>query len=247
MIQPMELTKKNLLITGGSSGIGRQCAIQASRLGARVTLIARNEEKLRETVSLMERPEEHAYYPFDLARTEEIEPLIGRIAAQRGPFDGFCHAAGIATVRLLKMSKPAFVEKMFRIHAGAFIEITRCLSLKQNLRDGASLVGISSLAAQKGNVSQGAYAAAKASMNGFIEPAAKELAVRKIRVNTVAYAMVDTAMFEEFLACGGDEKIMQKQLLGTIDVESAANAVMFLLGDACPYITAAVLPVYAGY
>lgn len=245
MINPMELTGKHVLITGGSSGIGRQCAIQASRLGARVTLISRNEERLRETIQRMDRPEEHAYYPFDLYETDKIEALVKTIAAERGAVDGFCHSAGIGTLRSIKSTKPAFVEKMFRIHVYAFIELIRCLSLKKNMNDGASLVGISSSASKIGHIAQGAYAAAKASMDGFLRPAAKEFAPRGIRINTVAYVMVDTDMFIEFQSFG-DTKLLEAQLLGIIDVESAANAVMFLLSDACKFITGSTLPVYAG-
>lgn len=246
MGNPMELTGKHILITGGSSGIGRACAVQASRLGARVTLIARNEEKMQETVFLTERPEEQAFYPFDLNQTGEIEALVKRIAAERGPMDGFCHAAGIGTARTLRMSKPAFVERMLRIHLLAFFELVRCLSMKEYLHGGASLVGISSVAGEKGNISQEAYGAAKAGMNGFVCPAAQALAPRGIRINTVAYAMVDTDMYQDFLDSGGDPTVMRRQCLGIIDPESAANAVMFLLSDACKYITGAVLPVYAG-
>ena len=246
MIQPMDLTGKHIVITGGSSGIGRQCAIQASKLGAKVTLIARREDKLKETIQQMERPEEQAYYVFDLSETDQIESFVKKIITQRGAVDGFCHAAGIATVRMLKVSKPSYVEKMFRIHMYAFVELLRCLSLRNNLNNGASLIGISSAAGEKGNPSQGIYGAAKASMNGLVIPIAQELAPRGIRINTVAYAMVDTEMYQNFLDYSSDPVIMKRQSLGIIDVESASNAVMFLLSDACKYITGAVLPVYAG-
>lgn len=247
MINPMELTDKHVLITGGSSGIGRQCAVQASRLGARVTIIARREEELRETIRMTERPEEHACYPFDLSETDGIEALVRAIAAERGPVDGFVHAAGIGTSRMLRSSKPAYVEKMFRIHGFAFVELVRCLAQKGHANDGASFVGVSSVAAERGYVSQGAYAAAKAGMDGFVRPASKELSGRKIRVNTVAYAFVDTEMYQDFLDCGGDPNIEDWQNLGVIDLESAANAAMFLLSDACGFITGSTLPVYAGY
>lgn len=248
MINPMELTGKHILITGGSSGIGRQCAIQASRLGARVTLISRREEKLRETIQMMDRPEEHAFYPFDLSQTDQIEALVERIVAERGAADGFCHSAGIGEVRAIKASKPAYVEKMFRIHEFAFVELLRCLVRKGRSNDGASFVGISSISAEGGIISQGVYAAAKASMNGLLGPAAKELAPRGIRINTVAYAMVDTDLYRETLEYNSEYgKVMEQQRLGLIDRDSAANAVMFLLSDACKYITASTLRVYAGY
>lgn len=246
MVNPMDLTGKHVFITGASSGIGRQCAIQASRLGARVSLTARNEERLRETIGMMERPGEHRYYVFDLQNTEGIGALIQQIVAEQGAVDGFCHAAGIAALRDIKMTKPMFVEKMMRIHSCAFIELIRCLSLRRNLNDGSSLVGISSVAAAKGSAAQTAYAGAKACMNGVIVPISQELAPRNIRVNTVAYGMVDTAMYQDFLSCGNQDMLMSRQLLGVIDLESAANTVMFLLSDACRFITGSVLPVYGG-
>jgi len=247
MINPMELTGKHVIITGGSSGIGRQCAIQASQLGARVTMIARDEKRLQEALHLMEYPEKHACYSFDLSKTDEIDKLIKMVISQRGRVDGLCHSAGIATMRMIKQTNPPFVEKMLRIHALAFIELVRCLSLKDNLNDGASLVGISSLSAVNGEAAQTAYAAAKACMNGFLHPASLELAPRKIRINTVAYGTVLTPMFYTFVENGGNIAVTDKQMLGKIDVKSAANVVTFLLSDACKYITGSVLPVYAGY
>lgn len=247
MINPMDLTGKHILITGGSSGIGRQCAIQASRLGARVSVIARREDALQETISMMDNLSEHAYFLADLNETDAIEELVKSIVAQRGAVDGFCHAAGIATVRTLKMSRPSFVEKMFRINTFAFFELVRCLTTKDRLNDGSSLVGISSIAAEKGYPAQSAYGASKAAMHGYLHPAALELNARKIRINTVAFAMVNTRMFDEFIENGGNVDLLKAQELGTIDIESAANEVMFLLSDAARFITASVLPVYAGY
>ena len=133
MVNPLDLTGKHIVITGASSGIGRQSAIQASRLGAHVTLIARSEEKLRETVGQMDQPALHACYAADLSETDQIEPLVQKIVSQRGAVDGFCHAAGMGEARPIRMIKPVFVERMLRIHTYAFIELVRCLSLKGNV------------------------------------------------------------------------------------------------------------------
>lgn len=247
MINPMDLSNKHIIITGASSGIGRACAIQASRLGAKVTIIARSEDRLKETISLMEGSSKHAYYVFDLNHIEEIEALIKKIVTEQGAVDGLCHAAGIANLRTLKFSNPQYVKKMFNIHIFAFVELVRVLSLKHNLNDAASLVGISSVAAERGNTAQGIYGAAKGAMNSFIKPVAKELAIRKIRINNVAYGMVDTQMYQEFLETGGDEDVIEQQYLGLIDTETAANAVMFLLSDASKFTTGSIIPVYAGY
>lgn len=246
MINPMDLSGKHIVITGGSSGIGRQCAIQASRLGAKVSLIARREDQLQETIRLMERPDDHQYYILDLCETEKIEELIKTIVAERGAVDGLCHAAGTAPMRMIRQTKPAFLESVLKLHALSFVELVRCLTLKKNLNDGASLVGISSSAVESGGISLAAYATAKASMNGFLHPAALELAPRKIRINTVAYSFVDTQMTQKATEEGLNPELIQSQKLGIIDVESASNAVMFLLSDACTYITGTVLRVYGG-
>lgn len=247
MINPMELSNKHIIITGASSGIGRACAIQASRLGAKVTIIARSEDKLMETINLMEGSSKHTYYVFDLHHIEEIEFLIKKIVTEQGAVDGLCHAAGIANPRTLKFSTPQYVNKMFNIHIFAFVELVRALSLKHNLNDSASLVGISSVAAERGNTAQAIYGAAKGAMNSFIKPSAKELAKRKIRINNVAYGIVDTKMYQDFLETGGDEDVVKQQYLGVIDTETASNAVMFLLSDASKFTTGSIIPVYAGY
>lgn len=250
MINPMDLSGRHIVITGGSSGIGRACAVQASRLGAEVTVIARSEERLRETISMLEDPQKHACYCADLSETDKIAELIQKVVDERGAVDGFCHAAGIGTVLPLKLTKPNFLEKMFRIHTFAFVECVRALALKKNLNDGASLVGITSVAAENGNTGQCAYSAAKGAMNSFIKPVAKELSGRKIRVNTVAFGAVDTPMSHAADECIGEDeikRIYEAQFLGAIDVETAANAVMFLLSGASKFTTASVLHVYGGY
>ena len=245
MINPLDLSNKHILITGGSSGIGRQCAIQASRLGAKVTLLARSEERLLETIHQSDHPEKHACYPIDLSETNCIEGLVKQIVTERGSVDGFVHAAGIAPVRMLKQTTPKFIEKMFRIHSYALFELIRCLSLGENLHDRASLVTVSSVAARRGNISQSAYGAAKASTEGFLNPIALELGHRGIRFNAIEYGFVDTVLAEDFMEYG-DLSNLKPQYLGVIDKESAANLVMFLLSDACPFITATVIPCGGG-
>lgn len=247
MINPMNLSGKHILVTGGSDGIGRECAVQASKLGAKVTIIARKEDKLIQTINLMESQQKHSYYSFDLSNINGIEELIKKIVAEQGPIDGLCHAAGYATPRPLKFSKQKYVYEMFTIHIFAFAEIVRVLSLKHNLNEGASLVGISSVAAERGNIAQSIYGAAKGAMNSFIKPVAKELGSRRIRINNVAYGIVDTNIYKEFLETGGDKEVINQQYLGIIDTETAANAVMFLLSDASKFTTGIVLSVYAGY
>lgn len=78
MINPMDLTGKHIVVTGASSGLGRQTCITLSQLGARVSLLARNAEKLKETLSLMEGTE-HKVYPYDVTQTDGIEGWLNKL------------------------------------------------------------------------------------------------------------------------------------------------------------------------
>lgn len=247
MINPMDLAGKHIVVTGASSGIGQQICIQASKLGARVSLIARNEEKLKFTISQMEGIN-HSYYCCDLMNVSEIETLVKTIVETNGPIDGVVHSAGISTNRPIKMLKNSFVEDMMTIHYFSFIELIRCFSSKNNYNEGAVFIGVSSVAAFRAEKSQAAYAAAKGAMNSVIHPLARELAVKNIRINTIAFGMVDTEMYRrDFIDVGGNnDELIKTQFLGIIDSVYAANAVCFMLSDVCKYLTGQTICYDAG-
>ena len=247
MTNPMDLTGKHILITGASSGIGRATCILCSQLGAKVSMIARNEERLKETLSLMEG-NGHGPYSFDLTQIEGIENLIKGIAAEKGPLDGAVHCAGISTGRPLKTAKYDYVSEMMQINFMPFAELLRILSSKRISSDGASFVGIASVASLSGEKAQGAYAASKAAINGLVHSAAKEMSTRKIRVNSVAFGMINTGMFESFEQAGGNlEALLSRQYLGVGEPLDAANAIAFLLSDASRFITGTTLIADGGF
>src|ERR1039458_2710767 len=90
---PMSLTRSTILVTGASSGIGRETAILLSSLNARVVLVGRNRERLGQTLSGLSG-EGHRIAAFDLARTEEIPQWFRSLASDMGPINGLVHAAG---------------------------------------------------------------------------------------------------------------------------------------------------------
>lgn len=246
MINPMELTGKHIVITGASSGIGRSASIQASKLGAHVSLIARNEEKLRETVSLMSG-DDHNVITADLSEIDKIDGIIADISDRFGAIDGLVHCAGLGINRPLKLAKPEFVEQITRLNYFAFVELIRAAAYRKRSNNGASYIGISSVAAVHGNKTQGVYSASKGAMNSVVHSFAKELASRDIRVNTIAFGMVDTDMYRGFLESGGNnEELLQDQYLGIIPPEYAGNAICFLLSDAGKYITGSTFNYDAG-
>lgn len=248
-INIIDLKDKHLLITGGSSGLGRMCAIRASLLGARVTLVARDREKLEEVMSQMQGCD-HSYIIFDLSQTDDIESLIKEVVATRGAVDGFCHCAGItgqSAIRTLKYSKPSYIKQMFCVHTEAFIELVRSLSLKKNLNQGASLVGISSIAAYRGDNGLMAYGAAKGAIDSFVKSVAVDLYKRDIRINNVAYGAIKSEAFQELQ--DNNERVNElfyNQYAGLIDSESAVNIILFLLSDAVKQMTGTTIEFFAG-
>lgn len=237
MINPMDLSGKHILITGGSAGIGRAAAVQASKLGAKISLVARSEDKLKETIGLLEG-DGHSFYIYDLNDTEGIQNLVKEIVQKDGPLDGLVHAAGIGLNRPVKLTKPDFLMDNLKIHFLAFSELIRAASARKNSNEGASYLGISSVASIHGNKTQGAYSAAKSAMNAVVHPYAKELAAKNIRVNTIAFGMVETDMYKGFLESGGNnEELLREQYLGVIPVDYAGNAICYMLSDAAKFIT----------
>lgn len=235
------------MIAGASSGIGRATAILASKLGARVSLIARREAELKETLNRLEG-EGHSYWPFDLVSFDGILPKVKEIVASMGPLDGLAHCVGIAQNRPLVVADPDYVHQVMDVNFNSFMELVRAVAKKKHINDQASIVAVSSVAAVKGNKSQGAYAASKAALSGLVPPLAKELAVRRIRLNAVAFGMIDTDMYTVFKENGGHvEDLEAEQYLGVGQPEDAARVLCFLLSDYARFITGTTLVADGGF
>lgn len=246
MINPMELTGKHILVAGASSGIGYTTAVLASQLGARLSLVARREDKLNETLKELEG-NGHRIYPFDLTQLDGIEGLIKTIVADNGAFDGFVYCAGISPVRPIQITKPEFVQSVFNINLFPYVELIRSIIKKKNCNDNASIIGISSVAAFKPNKTQTAYTASKAAINGMTKVIAKEVADRRIRINAVAFGMIHTKLYDDFLAAGCDESLLSDQYFGIGNPSDAANVLCFMLSDASKFITGTCLVADGGF
>lgn len=250
MINPMDLRGKQILVTGASSGIGRQTCITLSQLGAKVILIARNKEKLEETISMMEGSM-HRYYIFDLLQIDEIEAFIIQIVKDEGKFDGFVHCAGEGRLSPLKFTSYGVMDKMMKIHLFSFVEIIRVISKKKNINEGASIVGVSSVATIRADKGKVAYCTAKGAMDSTILPMAIELGQqRRIRVNTINPGWVKTDMYYGYIEEFGVEQMYEqekKAVLGSSEVLDIANVIAFLLSSASRMITGQSIVVDGGF
>ena len=125
----LTLENKSIIITGASSGIGRQCAISASQLGATVALLGRNKQRLEETFAGLQ-PGNHAIVSGDVTEYEQLEERVGLIVKQIGTIDGFIHAAGIEMTKPLRVMSHHDYELLFGINVISGFELARIISHK---------------------------------------------------------------------------------------------------------------------
>ena len=240
MINPMDLSGKKYIVTGASSGVGRQTCITLSQLGADVTLIARNEENLRKTISMME-PGAHDYYSYDLTDVDGIEALVNNAAAKCGKYNGLVHCAGIAPIVPISMSKYSFIKELMDLNFFSFVELARVMSKKKNSIEGASFVAVSAAASKIADKAKLGYISTKGALDSAVRAFAVELGLsRKLRFNTVNPGWVRTDMYEGSIETVGQErmdKMLSHHIFGILQPVEVANVIAFLLSDAASKIT----------
>ncbi len=250
MINPMDLTGKHIIVTGASSGIGKETAQQIAKLGAKASLISRSEDKLKLVKAVLEGTG-HNIFPFDLKNISGIEGLIKNIVEKQGPADGLAHCAGVGDMRPLQVTNFDFIHEIMLINFYSFIELTRTISKKRNYNENTSIVVVSSAASKKGDKSKTAYCASKGALDSSIRSIAKELATKRIRVNSVLPGFLKTEMYDLYLENVGkdsfEKNVLSHQYYGMGEPIDAANAIAFLLSDASKFITGTGLIVDGGY
>jgi NAD(P)-dependent dehydrogenase (short-subunit alcohol dehydrogenase family) len=249
MYNLVDLSNKHILITGASSGIGKEIAIVVSKLGARVSLVGRNKETLIQVLSQLEGSG-HFLYEFDITNHIEIESLINSIVQNSGAFDGFVHSAGIEMTRPLKMLKVNHYKDVFDINTISALEITKFITKNNNATNNASIIFISSIVGLLGQPGKTAYSASKGALIAASKCLALELASKGIRVNTILPALIETEMSSKILDSMTEEsktKILQMHPLGFGKPSDIANSAAFLLSPASKWITGVEFIIDGGY
>ncbi len=249
MINPLDLTGRAILVTGASSGIGRETARLISQLGARVILVGRSEERLEETLRSLDGGG-HRAEPFDLSLTDEIPLWLKSISASSGPLHGLVHSAGIQRLRPLRVLTSAVLQEVMRTNLDAAVSLTKGFRQKGVFAANASVVLLSSVMSLVGQAGVTAYAASKGAINAVTRALAVELAPEHIRVNCVAPGYVETEMAAALWSSLTQDQrsaIESMHLLGVGKPRDVANAVAFLLSETARWITGTVLVVDGGY
>ena len=247
MNNPFSLAGKTILVTGASSGIGQATAIACSRMGGRMVLTARNQERLQSTFNELEKNgEEHLQLIADLTSPDEVKALVAALP----PIDGLVLCAGNSTTLPLQFGTREKFDSMFDINFFAPVELLRLMYKKKVLNKGASVVLISSIGGTHSFMpGNGVYGASKAALNSVMKYAAREYASRKVRVNSICPGMVDTPLIhrgtitEEQLA-----EDAKKYPLGRYGrPEDIANGAIYLLSDASDWLTGHDLVIDGGF
>ena len=232
------------LVTGGSRGIGKACALHLAQAGYNVVInYAGNEEAANNTVSELEALGVKAEaVKFDISNHDEAQEAVAKIIEKYGRIDVLVNNAGITRDGLfMRMSKENWDAVINTNLTGAFNVTQPVIKVMMKQRSGA-IVNMASIVGIYGNAGQANYAAAKAGLIGFTKSLAKELASRNIRVNAVAPGFVQTDMTKSLDSAQISEHIPLKRLG---DADDIAGAVKFLAVDAT-YVTGQVLQVDGG-
>ncbi|MGI5923177.1 MAG: SDR family oxidoreductase [Lentisphaerae bacterium] len=251
IFNPMTLTDKRILVTGASSGIGRACALYASRLGARVILSGRRLDALEKTRLDMENSSTHTVVAGDLSEVAFATALVEQ-AVMDGKLDGFVHAAGICPALPIGVIATEQLTESMQVNYFAFLLLMKAFAKKKHVNPGFSAVAISSVSAAAGWPAGTLYAGSKGALSAAVRALAIELAPKGTRVNAVCPSNIHTPMFDALAGSGLNDdaalaKLKEKQPLGIGEPEQVAAAVCFLLSSASSFITGVNLPVDGGY
>lgn len=246
---PFSLEGKNIIITGASSGIGRKCAIDCSRMGAKVICIGRNEERLQETLSQMDG-DGHVKYTYELSMVDGIKELVSQIVVEKGKLDGMICAAGIEKSAPFKLLKPSDYEDLLRVNTISAFELIRQATSVKCINTPASIVLISSITSVIARTSTAAYSASKGALVSGARVLAAELAKRKIRVNCISPGTILTPLMQNFLSQLSDEDYKKRVSgfpLGLGQTSDIANACVYLLSEASRWVTGQNMIVDGGF
>lgn len=245
MYNPFNLVGKTILVTGASSGIGRATAIECSKMGAIVILTARNEERLRSTLKMLEG-QGHTVIVCDLSVDCEIDNLVAALPE----INGVVNNAGYTQLLPLNFIKAESFERLLKVNTVAPICLLQKLIKKKKIKSGASIVFTSSLAglgySTPGNAM---YTASKGAICSFIKNAAIELASKQIRVNAVCPGMVNTGILDSGVVTEEQMHIdMKNYPLGRYgEPKEIAWQIINLLSDASQWITGSNVIIDGGY
>ena len=240
---------RNVIVTGGSRGLGLGIARKLLESGFHVIAVARSKSDALHEIEEAALPGGQQTLRFiacDLGDLGQLPALVKRIRDEAGPIFGLVNNAGISVEGVLGMMPDSEIERLVRVNTLSPILLTKYVVRSMMGSGGGSIVQVASIVASTGFSGLAAYSATKASLVGFTRSLAREVGRLGIRVNAVAPGFIATdmtgSMTEELR-----KRIERRSALKRMaEIEDVANGVEFLLSDRARNITGTVLTIDAG-
>lgn len=243
-----DLQDKVVLITGGSRGIGRACAVAFAQRHAQVVLTyASNEAAAQETLGLITQAGGRGWsLKLDVSDAQACSQAIDAVMEKHGRIDVLVNNAGVAIDSLVMRMKDDDWDTTLETNLKGAFSLIRAVSRPMMKQRSGAIINLTSVVGEMGNAGQAAYASSKAGLIGLTKSVAKELASRNIRVNAVSPGFIDTEMTSGLPEDVKKKMLEQIPLARLGQAQDVAEAVVFLASEASRYITGEVLKVNGG-
>jgi NAD(P)-dependent dehydrogenase (short-subunit alcohol dehydrogenase family) len=244
-------TNKIVLVTGGTSGIGKTTAIAFADAGAKVVLTGRREKEGLEVVAEIKKTGgTAAYIRTDVAKEADVVKAVDFVLSTHGHLDVAFNNAGVEIVGPLDQVTEEQYRRTFDINVWGVLNAMKHEVAAMLKSGGGSIVNVSSIAGHIGLAQASIYVATKHAVEGLTKAIAVEFAKQGIRVNAVAPGAIDTEMVDRFAGKEGDVRnwLISQHPVGRLGTaEEIAAAVLYLTSDAAKFTTGTILAVDGGW
>ena len=243
------LKNKNIIVTGSSSGIGKEIVSIFSELGANIILVSRNNLKIRDTVKVLEKKyikQKFISHKLDISIYKDVEKAFSNIIKKIQRIDVLINNAGITDDNIIARMTSNQWNNVINTNLNGTFNCSKFSSKQMMKQKSGKIINISSIIGQIGNKGQSNYSASKAGIVGLTKSLAKELASRNIRVNAINPGYIETNMTKNM-----DEK-QKNDFLNQIPLKSFGNPkdvaylAAFLSSDLSNYITGQTINIDGG-
>jgi 3-oxoacyl-[acyl-carrier protein] reductase len=240
---------RNVIVTGGSRGLGLAMCTALARAGYRVIAVARGSSPELTAAAAQAAQDARGAIEFkgcDLSDLTLIAPLVRAVRTDFGPLYGLVNNAGLGTSGILSSMRDQAIQQLIQLNTVSPIVLTKyVLKSMMSEREGR-IINIASIVAATGYSGLSVYSATKASLIGFTHSLAREVGQLGITVNALAPGFIDTEMTQE-LNAAQREKIARRSALRRMPQPvDVARSVEFLLGEGGRNITGTVITIDAG-
>lgn len=244
------LNNKVAIVTGASSGIGLACAELLAASGAKVAMIARNLERLKEATRIVQKKGISKEYQLDVSDIAAINPTVSKIREELGEIDILVCSAGISVYKLAHEFTEADWDSILSINTKGLFFCNQAVAVQSMIpRKVGAIVNIASQMGLVGGQKRAIYCASKGGVIQLTRAEAIDWAPYNIRVNAVAPTFVSTAMTEKTLSEPEIRAWVMNNILfdRLVTADEVAAAVCFLVSDEAAMITGTTLPIDGGW